>query len=178
MRYDGAMGNHKERSLYKGLILYGDDETHKKAMELIEKNYVYKGILHDKDKDKDGKLKKPHYHYIVKMSSTCPNSTLASNLQIEENYIQIIRSLKGAYNYLTHKYDKDKFQYENIEMFGDLDIDIDEKIDGDFQCLIKSIKTNQIKTMYELTFWAIENNCLKTLKQNAYLFSQILKANS
>lgn len=172
------MGNHKERSVYKGLILYPDDKTHCNAMKIIEKEYEFKAILHDRDVDENGKPKKPHFHYIVKMPSSSPNSTLANNLGITENYIQIIHTLKGAYDYLTHKFTLDKFQYENIDLFGTLVIDIEENIQGDFQCLVNAIKINKIKTMYELTIWALEHNCLQTLRKNAYLFSQILKINS
>jgi len=171
------MGEHKERSVYKGLILYEEDASHKKAMKIIAKLYDYKAILHDKDIEDNGLKKKPHYHYIVKMPSSCPNSTLAKALGISENYIQIIRSPRGAYDYLTHKFSPEKFQYDNTALFGGLNIGIEENEIGDFECLIKSIKENNIKTMYELTCWAISNNCLLTLRKNAYLFSQILKIN-
>lgn len=171
------MGEHKERSVYKGLILYPDDPTHRKAMEIIAKTYNFKAILHDKDTTEKGVKKKAHFHYVVKMPSSCPNSTLAKNLGITENYIQIIHSIRGAYDYLTHKFSPDKFQYDNINLFGSLIIDLEENEEGNFRCLIKSIKENNIKTMYELTTWAIENNCLPTLRKNAYLFSQILKIN-
>lgn len=172
------MSNHKIRSVYKGLILYAEDTTHCNAMRIIEKEYEFKAILHDKDVDEDGKLKKPHFHYIVKMPSSSPNSTLANNLGIQENYVQVIHTLKGAYDYLTHKFSPDKYQYSNLDLFGSLVIDIEENTEGDFQCLINAIKINKISSMYELTIWALENHCLQTLRRNAYLFSQMLKINS
>ena len=172
------MGNHKVRSVYKGLILYPEDKSHVKAMQIIEKEYEFKAILHDKDTEDNGEPKKPHFHYIVKMPNSSPNSTLANNLGIKENYVQVIHTLKGAYDYLTHKFTPNKYQYDNIDLFGSLVIDIEENTEGDFQCLINSIKINKISTMYELTLWALENHCLQTLRRNAYLFSQILKINS
>ena len=172
------MGSHKERSVYKGLILYSEDSTHLNAMSIIEQQYEYKAILHDKDIDENGELKKPHFHYIVKMPSSSPNSTLANNLGISENYVQCIHTLKGAYNYLTHKFNPEKFQYDNTDLFGSLVLDCEENQEGDFECLLKAIKTEKISSMYQLTLWSLENHCLSTLRRNAFLFSQILKINS
>lgn len=41
------------RSLYKALLLYEEDKTHKRAIDIIEKNYNFRGILHDKDVDEN-----------------------------------------------------------------------------------------------------------------------------
>ena len=133
---DGAM-NHNRRSIYKGLILYAEDEKHKNAMQIIEKNYKYKAILHDRDTDENGEIKKPHFHYIIKCDNSCPNSTIATALGITENYIQVILSLKGAYDYLTHKYSKDKFQYSSSDLFGDLEIEDTDKDITDFVDLMQ-----------------------------------------
>ena len=170
---------HKQRSTYKGLILYSEDNTHKNAMEIIRKNYNYAYILHDKDKDTNGELKKPHYHYIVKMPSCVPNSTLANALDIKENYIQCILSLQGAYDYLTHRHTPEKYQYKDSDIVSTIDMEWEKEkiIKGEFQCIMQSIKENKIKTMYELTEWCIQNDCLQALQKNAYLFSQILKLN-
>lgn len=165
------------RSVYKGLILYAEDLTHQKAMQIIKDNFKFKAILHDKDIDEKGELKKPHYHYIVKLDSTLTNSWLAKKLNIQVNYIQVIISLKGAYNYLTHKNNKDKFQYELSETFGDLEIltDKDDISNRDFKKLVYLMKTNHITTMKGLCQCAMDNDLLNTLRKNSYLFTQLLK---
>lgn len=106
-----------KRSVYKGIILYPDyEETHKKAFDNIKKMYRYKAIIHDRDVDENGELKKSHMHVVLKLDSTQPNKTIADNLGIRSNYVQSIVSLKGALDYLTHKYSQDKFQYNESEL--------------------------------------------------------------
>lgn len=106
-----------KRSVYKGIILYpNEDETHKKAFDNIQKMYRYKAIIHDRDVDENGERKKSHMHVVLKLDSTQPNKTIAENLGITTNYVQSIVSLKGALDYLTHKFSQDKFQYNESDL--------------------------------------------------------------
>ena len=71
-------------------------------------------------------------------------------LGIEENYIQCISSLRGAYDYLTHKFTPDKYQYNDSDITGNLDIDIEENrlLKGDFKCIMNLIQTQKPKTIH------------------------------
>lgn len=86
-------------------------------MSIINNNFRFKAILHDRDINEYGEIKKAHYHYVIKLDSTQTNEWLANTLEITPNYIQKIISLKGALDYLTHKYSPNKFQYEEEELF-------------------------------------------------------------
>lgn len=163
------------RSVYKGLILYAEDKTHLEAMKIIHNNFRYKAILHDRDVDNNGELKKEHYHYVVKLDSTQTNLWLANTLGISSNYIQKIISLKGALDYLTHKYSFDKFQYSESELFGDLSLRTEENDDSDFYRLSTLIIDNKIHTFKELLCLAEKEKLMTTLRKNSYFYTQMLK---
>lgn len=75
--------------------------------------------LHDKDKDPNGAIKKPHYHIIL-----CYNSpTTGKNVKsLVDELIQPIPlpidSVRGLYRYFTHKDNPDKFQYDEREIMS------------------------------------------------------------
>lgn len=81
--------------------------------------FIYASILHDKDIDNNGVLKNPHYHLIIKVDKRIRGKTLlyklveifktnVENIQINEcfNFISSIQ-------YLIHKNDNDKYQYDS-----------------------------------------------------------------
>lgn len=110
----------KFRARNFNLVLYDEDETHKSAIDFIQKNYDYAIILHDKDVDKYGEIKKPHYHIVIRFKNAKWSSSLAEELGITENYIEECRSLKSSLLYLIHFYDEDKYQYPLTDVQGSL----------------------------------------------------------
>ena len=108
----------KFRSKCFNLVLYADDDTHVNALTKITTLYDYAYILHDKDTDSDGNLKKPHYHIVLRFKNAKWNTALASELDITPNYIQQSMSLKRSLLYLIHYYDEDKFNYDPQEVIG------------------------------------------------------------
>ena len=111
----------KFRARNFNLVLYDEDETHRRALEYIEKNCDYAKILHDRDVNPDtGEIKKPHYHVVIRFQNAKWNTSLASDLGIGENYIEESRNLKRSLLYLIHYYDEDKFQYSVEDVEGSL----------------------------------------------------------
>lgn len=111
----------KFRARNFNLILYEEDETHKKAIEYIKKNYDFAMILHDRDVDNiTGEIKKPHYHFVIRFQNARWNTSLAEDLGITPNYIEESRSLKRSLLYLIHYYDEDKYQYSLEYIEGSL----------------------------------------------------------
>lgn len=69
--------------------------------------------LHDKDVNKDGEFKKPHYHIMLrydgpKTYNKVLELTRSLNQPIPERY----ESFSGAFAYLNHFNDPDKYHYE------------------------------------------------------------------
>lgn len=110
----------KERSRLWGCVLYPDCAEHMQALEIIRREYTYVGILHDKDVDDDGVLKKPHYHLILKFGQARWNTALADDLNIPVNYFERIRSFDSSAKYLTHDNAPDKYQYDTSALEGPL----------------------------------------------------------
>ena len=93
----------KFRSCNFNLILYpSEDETHRNALEIIEKNYDYAMICHNLDTDDNGELLKEHYHIVIRFKNAKWNTALSEELGITENYIEESRSLKRSLLYLGY----------------------------------------------------------------------------
>lgn len=114
------MSKEKYRSRVHMLLLYPDNAEHVKAMETIKQSYDYAAILHDKDKDEDGNLKKAHWHVVLRFQQANWSSAICKNIGIEHNYIEECKKFDNAMCYLVHYNDTDKAQYEVSEVFGTL----------------------------------------------------------
>lgn len=110
----------KLRSRLWNVLLYLDDPSHVFAMELIRANFNYVAILHDKDSDENGELKKPHLHVILKFTQARWNTALADELGIKLNYMEKTGSWDSSARYLLHDGCDDKFQYDASELEGPL----------------------------------------------------------
>lgn len=111
----------KYRSRKFCLLLYPlEDETHKKAIEYIKLNYDYALIVHDKDIDEEGSLKKIHTHVVISCQNAKWNSALAEELGIAPNYLAKCRNFENALEYLIHYNDNDKYGYDIDDVQGNL----------------------------------------------------------
>jgi len=111
----------KYRSRRFCLLLYPlEDTTHKKALEYIELNYDYALIVHDKDKNENGEVKKSHTHIVISFPNAKWNTAVAEELGITENYLEKCRSLDNALEYLIHYNDDTKEQYDIDLVKGNL----------------------------------------------------------
>ena len=80
-------------------------------------------ILHDKDKNEDGTLKKPHWHIMLKLYKSRRRSDVAKWFGLSESYVQDSRS--GKYDdmllYLIHENAPEKYQYKIEEVLSNYD---------------------------------------------------------
>lgn len=81
---------------------------------------VYAYAYHDKDKREDGTLKEPHFHLILITYNTCSLSAVRRWFSgyVDKNgdittTAQACTDVFQMYDYLTHKHDKDKYQYDD-----------------------------------------------------------------
>lgn len=121
----------KYRSRTHMVLLYPDNEDHKKALDKIVKSYDHAGILHYKDswtaedekensERKAGDLKKAHYHIILRFNQATWSSAICKDLGIMEHYIEPVKNFDNALQYLIHYNDDNKAQYEIDDVFGNL----------------------------------------------------------
>lgn len=70
--------------------------------------------LHDKDIDDDGSTKKPHYHVMLRFDGpTTYNHVLEITRQLKQPIPIVYDSFSGAFAYLNHLNDPDKYQYKD-----------------------------------------------------------------
>lgn len=121
----------KFRSRLFFCLLYPDNESHLKALEIIKNSVSHVGILHDCDtwmpddevvnpEHKAGEKKKAHYHVILKYANPRWNTGVAVDLGIDARFLEACGSFDKSGRYLLHDGFPDKYQYDMDCLFGDL----------------------------------------------------------
>ena len=123
------------------LLLYPDDPTHVKALEMLNKRLIHSKwdvywMPHDKDvwtkedeeenpEHKEGELKKAHIHAIVFTEKRRAVRTVAEILQIEQRHVQPSYDVEGDMDYLTHggPRGEGKYQYNKEDVKANSKID-------------------------------------------------------
>lgn len=112
-------------SKYNGSDGYGTlPDNWKECLQLSGLQYAI-SPLHDKDKNADETIKKPHYHIIVCYGSpTTYNNVKSLTDSFNSPIPQALEQVRGYYRYLTHKDNPEKYQYEDkdIQTGGGFDI--------------------------------------------------------
>jgi hypothetical protein len=73
-------------------------------------------INHDSDTDEDGNAKEVHTHVMVDYDSPRKISTVANLLEVEPNFIELVKNTKAMLKYLTHQDEPEKHQYSPEEV--------------------------------------------------------------
>lgn len=98
-------------------VVYDNLETYC----ILEADNFYR-IIHDRDITETGELKRPHIHLVVELKSRVRFTTMLSRLsyycKIAENCISLqdIKNISKIVQYLTHKNNSDKYQYNDSEV--------------------------------------------------------------
>ena len=82
--------------------------------------------LHDKDVNPDGTEKKPHHHIIIAFNGPTTYQNVNKNIceVLGQPHPQYLFAVKGAYRYLTHADNPEKYQYDpkEIELRNGFDV--------------------------------------------------------
>ena len=79
-------------------------------------------INHDKDINEAGEKVEAHTHIYLEYTSPRKITTVANLLEVQANFIEIVRNKKGYLRYLTHKDETEKHIYDDSEVFTNSDI--------------------------------------------------------
>ena len=125
--------NPPTKSKYFCALLYPDSTTYdadKIIKALAEEHLTFAlSPVHDKDVEKDGSIKKAHYHLLLAYTS----ATTLSNIrgwfkacgmpESELHSVRVCASGVGYFRYLIHKDNPEKAQYDanDIRIFNDSD---------------------------------------------------------
>ena len=161
--------------------------------KLNELGWDYVGILHDKDKNKDGTIKKEHWHFYISFVNGCFNTSIAKQLELGLN---LVRKMEPSNEikflaYLTHYNSKDKFHYDDSELIYSSDKmlelvynarnQLDTQVMTESQkvtYLLKLIDELGIDSMTRLIEVACYNEVYDVVRRASGIFAAILKEKS
>lgn len=93
---------------------YASTEEVERLLEVLNPDeYAY--ILHDKDVNADGSPKEPHIHLLLYKKNHMRLTKLLTFTE-QATRVEVPRSKKYAYEYLTHRNDPDKVAYNTNEI--------------------------------------------------------------
>ena len=171
----------KFRSRCFNLVLYPDDRLHCLTHDIIMQDFDAACILHDKDIDEAGEVKKSHWHIVLRCQNAVWNTALAKELHVEENYLQQCRNFKSSLKYLIHYDNPDKYQYSLDSVEGSLKKRLMKIIQDDQkdECeraidLITFIDGCGFLTVQGLASWAANNGQWDVFRRSATIYMRIL----
>lgn len=149
--------------------LYPDSESYdcETLLSTIRSKFIdWAYILHDKDVDKNGDLKKPHIHWVGRATPRCL-SVVSNFLGLPENDIEVVKNFDNMVMYLIHLNDIDKFQYSpddvetNLPNIGQL---LRRQSEGQIVKDLASAKMQ--KSWYDLVQYAVDIDSYDILRRN------------
>jgi hypothetical protein len=149
--------------------LYPDSESYdcELLLSVIRSKFIdWAYILHDKDTDENGVLKKPHIHWVGRATPRCL-SVVSNFLGLPENDIEVVKNFDNMVMYLIHLNDIDKYQYSpddvetNFPNIGQL---LRRQSEGQIVKDLASAKMQ--KSWYDLVQYAVETESYDVLRRN------------
>lgn len=154
----------KESRIFLG-ILYPDSESYdcQKVLSRLEDTFSdFAYIIHDKDVNEEGEIKKAHIHWCGKKSSPAPLSTISNALGVEANSIKFCRNWKLSLRYLIHADNPEKFQYDVEKVTANFPYRavVESKISEMMaKKILDYIFEKRPSSMIALMDWCIQNGC-------------------
>ena len=117
-----------KKSRYWTFLIYPDSAPNN-WYDILEQLHIPAAVspLHNMDVNPDGEIKKAHYHVLL----CWDGPTSQSNVQEISNQFSgvlplTVASVKGMYNYFTHKDNPDKYQYDSKDILTVSGFSIDD----------------------------------------------------
>lgn len=183
-------------------MLYLDSEDYDigEVLNNAKLNFVqYAYIVHDSDtyaqidaerwQDKHpgeevpftvGTPKKSHIHLVVITSNATQLGLVASLLGIRSNYVEKVKNKIGAFQYLVHKNNPEKFQYDASQVVTNIE-DFAKKYLRDEDGTMKASKilefiqsTPRVLSITEVSCWCIENYVWDEFRRGQHIFSSLI----
>ena len=163
-------------------ILYPDSESYRcdDVLNILKSTFPeFAYILHDKDVDENGELKKPHIHWVGRLKAARYLAALADDLGIAENMIERCRSFDAFIRYLIHADDPEKFQYPLDAIVSTFPINKFFRDDEEIQAgrLADYIIDARCSSMSNAVRWALKNGCWGTLRRAGSIWSAVISEN-
>lgn len=161
-------------------VLYPDSTSYdcEKVLSRLEDSFSdFAYVLHDKDVDENGELKKPHIHWCGKRSPA-PISTIANALCVESNSIEFCKNWKYSLRYLIHADNPEKFQYlpETVTANFPFASVVENKLEVlQSRKIFNFINANPTITHNALAQWCFENDLWSEFRRSFSIWCSILR---
>lgn len=163
------------------LILYTDNKKHMKLLNDLCYQYNYAWILHDKDTNDDGSLKKEHIHLLIFFDNARWSNSILKEINIDnKNLIEFRENKANAIQYLIHSNNFNKYQYNISDIYSNINIDI-------YFNNLKDEETKNISIIYDYIFnykgilyycniynFCVSNNIWSTYRRNYSIIKDLL----
>lgn len=154
-------------------VLYPDSESYicEEVLGLLDstfKEWAY--VLHDKDTDDEGNLKKPHIHWIGKRASPVPISTISNSLGVPYNSVVFCNRWKQSARYLIHLDSPDKEAYLPSDIVSNFEISkyLSEMSDLDMaKKILDFVETERPARLIDLMRWSMQNGCWSEFRRSS-----------
>lgn len=130
--------------------------TEEVIQNIIDLNYDYAYILHDKDDAK------PHYHIVIYLGRDQKKTlnTIFKEVAIPNKQdIEIMPSLKNALQYLIHYNNENKYHYSVDEVVGNLKDKLNQYINTNDEGFVVYKILEYIKEHPHITFYQLSQEC-------------------
>lgn len=87
-------------------------------------------INHTQDLNESGERVEAHTHIYLEYTNPRKITTVANLLEVETNFVEVVRNKKGYLRYLTHLDDEDKYRYDAEEVYTNSDQDYEMRVRG------------------------------------------------
>lgn len=185
-------GRELERSKSWQAVLYPDATNYScdDVIDNIKKlSYRFAMIRHDDDyytsnDEVDDSLvgtqKKVHFHVVFFWDNSYQLGYIAQKIGLPSNYLQKVASRNGAIQYLIHKNNPEKHQYNISDIVTNIE-KLQSKYFSDDDCIMKASKILSYITSYptyltvtSVAKWSIQENCWDEFRRGQHLFTALI----
>lgn len=168
----------KQDRKYLG-VLYPDSESYScdEVIEELKKTFPqFAMILHDKDCDENGELKKPHIHWVGRFRAPRSLDAVADEIGVPSNMIERCRSFDAAIRYLIHADNPEKYHYPIDSVFSTFPLSQFFRDDEEVQAskIITYIDEQNCCSVVSLVRWSLSNGCWGVLRSGGSLWTSCI----
>lgn len=172
------MANSKQGRNFQGVV-YPDAENYSCDSVLAVLGDVFTDfayILHDQDLDTEGKLKKPHYHWLGKRATPVSISVISKQLGVPDNAVEFCRSYRTFLRYLVHLDHPDKYQYpvEAVQGVFNRRLLLGDTEQAFIVAAVKAMQDENIRTVQALAAYACRNDSWTDFRRNYSILKDIM----
>lgn len=161
------------------IIVYTQAEVDRLVECAKALNYVYAYAIHDSDLQEDGSPKKWHCHFQTFHDREKSINAYAKEMNVPLNMVKWKASKELSIQYLIHKNNKDKTQYDssiicaNFDVMPYLEKETKHNEEEEVKAIMKFMQDYPNCTTYEIIMFATDNGMYGTFRRSFQIIKQI-----